>query len=520
MSRDQLTVVDNPGRGSRPRSDQALVPAQGRRMRHHQRPEIDLDDLWAPVRRERVPEDREFLPGALEILEAPASPIRIALIYVLCGLIVTALAWSWFGRLDVYATSTGKFQTSGRTKVVQPLESGKVVAINARDGDVVKEGDVLVELDATAAVADQVVARDGLDNARVEIVRRQAAITAASKDPVDTAPTVAWPASVPQPISRREEAALRSDLSTLAATLANLEAQKREAEAERDKYQASLVPQQAVIDLITEHVGMRDQLFKSGWNSRATLIEMLQQKQTAELALANLQGSLASAKAAIPVLDTQIAKTRQTFVDTNTQTLVDQQRKADELVQVLAKADLNVAHTTLRAPASGTVQASSVTTVGQVVATGQQVMSVVPQDSPMEIEAYILNSDAGFIKVGQDATIKVDTFPYTRYGTISGTVTRIATDAMTGKQAQQQQASPSSAPDGQMSITSAAQQTSDLVFPIIVVPSQTTMMVDGRVRPLTSGMTATVEVKTESRRALDYIMSPLHDILSSSAKER
>ncbi len=518
MSRDQLTVVGKGQGGSR--SDQSLVPTQGRRMRHHRRPEIDLDELWAPVRRERVQEDREFLPGALEILEAPASPIRIALMYAICALVAAALAWSWFGHLDVYAESTGKFQTSGRTKVVQPQEAGRVVAINARDGNVVKEGDVLLQLDASAALADQAVARDSLDNARAEIARRQTALTAVSRPKLDVSVAVPWPDAIPPAVRLREEAALHSDLATLATTLANLDAQKAEAEAQRDKYKAGIVPQRAVIDLVSELVGMRDELFKNGWNSRATLVTMLQQKAEAQLALSNLEGSLASANASIPVIETQIAKTRQAFVDTNTQKLVDAQQKADVLVQTLAKADLKVANMTLRAPASGTVQASSITTIGQVVSVGQQVMNVVPQDTPMEIEAYILNTDAGFIKVGQEATIKVDTFPYTRYGTISGTVTAVATDALTGKQAQQQQTSPSSAPDGSMSITSAAQQTSDLVFPIIVVPSKSTIMVDGRERPLTSGMTATVEVKTESRRALDYILAPLHDILSSSGKER
>ena len=520
MSRDQLTVVGAPPDRGRPGPDRRPVPLKGGRQVRRPRPDIDLDELWAPLKRERAPEDREFLPGALEILEAPASPIRIVLIYALCGLIAAALAWSWFGHLDVYADATGKVQASGRTKVVQPLDSGTVIKILGGDGMKVKEGAPLIELDPSEAIANETVARDALTNARAEILRRQAAVKAARQDPVDVKITVPWTDDIPQAVRGREEDALHSDLATLAATIDNLKAQKAEAEAQRDKYAGAIVPQKQVNTLLDERVGMTDQMFTKGWNSRLTVIELMQQKQQAELALANINGSLGAAKASIAVIDSQIAKTVQSFTDTNTQAYVTQQQKVDELVQALAKAELKVTHMTLRAPISGIVQATSVTTIGQVVGPGQQLMQVVPEDAPLEIEAYILNTDAGFVKVGQDVTIKVDTFPYTRYGTIDGTVTKVAADALTGKQAQQQQTNPSAAPDGAMTITSAAQQTSDLVFPVIIKPKTTTLMVDGKRRSLTSGMTATVEIRTESRRAIDYILSPIQSALSSAAQER
>jgi len=145
----QPQTRQEPGRGSRRDAMQGDRPGSGQlgRLKVAGRPTIDLDELWAPVRPRRVSQDREFLPGALEILEAPASPIRVMLIYALCGLVATALAWSWFGHLDVYADATGKVQASGRTKVVQPVSSGRVTKIMASDGDGVKGGDVLVQLD-------------------------------------------------------------------------------------------------------------------------------------------------------------------------------------------------------------------------------------------------------------------------------------------------------------------------------------------------------------------------------------
>ncbi len=507
------------GRGVRPGAAEAGRPV---RMRHAARPVIDLDELWAPVKPGRAVGDREFLPGALEILEAPASPVRVALIYLLCGLVATALAWSWFGHLDVYADATGKVQVSGRTKVVQPIQSGEVRAIRVKDGDKVKAGAVLIELDPTAAQAERTVARDRLFNARAEVARRQAEIAAVGRAPVDADPKVDWPSDLPAAVVEREAQATRSDLSSLAATLANLEAQKVATVADRDKYRANIGPQRNVIKLIEEHLGMRNALFKNGWDSRVTVLEQEQQLQTAQLQLVNLQGSLAQAEAAIPVIDSRIALTRQGSVTANTTSLVQAQQQVDQFTQDLAKADETLSHMTLLSPIGGTVQATAVTTVGQVVTTGQQVMQIVPDGTPLEIEAYILNSDAGFVQVGQAATVKVDTFPYTRYGTISGVVTRLAADALPGKQAQQQQSNGSTPPsaDGAMSATSAAQQTTDLVFPVTVVPDQPGLKVGGRLLPLAPGMTVTVEIQTESRRAIDYILAPLHSMFEQAGQER
>ena len=114
---------------------------------------------------------------------------------------------------------------------------------------------------------------------------------------------------------------------------------------------------------------------------------------------------------------------------------------------------------TLTAPVAGTIQASTVTTLGQIVDAGQELMHIVPEGTPLEIEAYVLNRDAGFVAVGQEAVVKVDAFPYTRYGTMGGKVARLAEDAIPGAEAQQNLRDPSQAPSGTLALTSAAQQT-------------------------------------------------------------
>jgi hemolysin D len=176
---------------------------------------------------------------------------------------------------------------------------------------------------------------------------------------------------------------------------------------------------------------------------------------------------------------------------------------------------------TLTAPVPGTVQALSVTTLGQFVSSGQELMQVMPEGSPLEIEAYVLNQDIGFVRLGQDAVIKIDSFPFTRYGTLSGKVVHVASDALPLAHAQRTQEDPSWVPGtGSSRSNAATQQTQDLVFPVTVVPTQSVMLVNGKQIPLSPGMTVKVEIKTDKRRILEYILAPLLEIGSTAFRER
>lgn len=499
--------------GQRNNPEEARLPATRPNL-------LVLETRPAP---DRLAEDRDFLPAALAIVEEPPSPARLAFVYALCALLTTALAWSYFGRLDVYAVAPGKIQASGRTKVVQPLSSGKVIAINVKDGDQVKQGDVLIRLDPTQALATQTAAAESLNSVRAEIARLKVEIAAAKADPVDVQPRIPWAAAIPQYMRDREEGVLHSDLTKLASVLAQLKAQRDSKVADRNKYAANILATKKMIANLSEQSGMTEQLLKEGWASRAQYIQKLQPVLQAQEMEISLEGSLSTAITDIAVTDAQIVQTRDTFVSTNTATLAQDERHADQLEQELVKANQKLDDMTLRAPITGTVQASAVTTLGQVVNTGAQLMQVVPDGLPLEIEAYVTNNDIGFVAAGQPANIKVQTFPYSRYGSIDGTVVKLANDAIPGKQGQQQQNNGSQPPsiDGQMSITTAAEKTQDLVFPVIVKPAQTSIDIGGGKRlPLSSGMTVTVEIKTESRRVISYILSPLVDTLATTAHER
>src|SRR5208337_5170703 len=147
--------------------------------------------------------DREFLPAALELLETPPSPVRIVAIWAIGLFFAAALAWSYFGWLEIYAVAQGRIQPSGRSKVVQPLDPGRVVGIAVENGSRVEAGDLLVELDSRETGADREQQKRDLESALAEAARRRVSIAAAQLGDRE-ALRVTYPAETSSDIIARE----------------------------------------------------------------------------------------------------------------------------------------------------------------------------------------------------------------------------------------------------------------------------------------------------------------------------
>jgi hemolysin D len=462
--------------------------------------------------------DHEFLPAALEILETPPSPVRIGLLAIICAFAATALAWSYFGRLDIIATAQGKLQPTGRVKIIQPLDTGKVLASFVENGKHVQQGDVLVELDPSEGAAEVAEFATNLASYRAEALRRHVAIEAARAKQVDKAPPVAWPANIPLPIRLREERVISSDLGQLNAQVASLNAQAHQKRTERERLESTIVAQKQLVATQQERVQMRSSLFDKNAGSRADLINAIETMQYQKTALAQQVGQLAEAEANLAVIARDTEKAYETFMSDNAQKLAEAERQADDYAQKLVKSAAKLDHMTLRAPIDGIIQASSVTTVGQVVTSGEEIMRIVPEDAALEIECYLPNQDIGFVKEGQNAVVKIESFPFTRYGTINARVTRVARDAIPQPEAEQTETN--AAKTTRSTNSGTAQRMQNLVFPVTLKPDTTLIGVDGTNIPLQAGMATTVEIRTGSRRILEYIFSPLVQIGSEAMKER
>jgi hemolysin D len=465
--------------------------------------------------------DRAFLAAALEIVETPPSPIRIGLMLTICCFVAVALAWSWFGRLDILATARGKIEPVGSVKVVQPLETGRVRTIAVSDGQTVKAGDVLLVLDGREVQADLAQATADLTAAQAEALRRQMEIDAVHEGAAMRPAPIAWPATIPTATRQREQAELRGDLDELSATLANLDAQEAEKVAAVAQLDASIVADRALLPPLDERVALRRQLYTEGNGSKLNLLDAVQSDLESKSQVAGDVGKRAMAVAAIATLRTEHRKTIEAFLADQSRKLADARKTADEKAQDRAKALARLDHMTLTAPIAGTVQALAVTNPGQVVTVGQEVLRLVPSGGSIDIQAYVDNDDIGFVRPGQAATVKVDAFPFTRFGLLQAKVTRVAYDAIPADAADQGLDDATHAGDpSTRSMTPTSKPMTDLVFDTRLKLERRTVAVDGRRVALMPGMTVTVEIKTGSRRIIEYLFSPLLETTSKAMRER
>jgi hemolysin D len=463
-------------------------------------------------------EDREFLPAAVEIVESPPSPIAIGFIWATCALFAAALVWSYFGWMEIHAVASGKIQPSGQSKVVQPLEPGQVVALMVENGSRVKAGQALLELDPTETAAEEEAMNRDLESAAAEGARRQATVEAAKSDREVIA--IRFPSIISQPIREREEAVLIADLAHLNAMLNALKAQAAQTRAAIGRLTESISARDKVIALAKERVEMRELVERKGAGSRLQIIDALERYQTEVTTLVGEQGQLHESTAALEATEKKIVETRSQFIADQTQKLAEAERKIDRLAQDLIKARSKLARTRLNAPVAGAVQQLAVTTIGQVVTSGQALMTIVPPDAPLEIEAMILNKDIGFVRVGQPAVVKVEAFPFTRYGAVDGTVTKISADAVDMRNAPNlSEAAATVRPQGAPSSQSKGGGP-EMAFPATISLARRAMNIDGREVNLSPGMTVTVEIQTGQRRVIDYVLSPLRETVSQAAHER
>lgn len=461
--------------------------------------------------------ESDFLPAALEVIDTPLSPIRTTLLLTVCALVAAALAWACLGRVDVLATAQGKVQPVGRTKVVEPFAPGKVVALPVTNGQHVKAGDLLLDLDDRDALADEAVLGASLASLRAETLRRTAALAAAGARDFHRVPPIAWPSDIPPEVGEREERVLAGDLGQIGRTLDSLDAQRIEKLAGRDRLQATIDSQVALLATLKERVDMASTLLARNSGSKVNLIEARQNFQFHTTTLVTEQGQLAEAEAGLRTAVAEGEKHVAAYVADNAQKLATVRRDADEAALKLGKSKLKTTVTKLRSPIDGIVQDLTVTSVGQVVSAGEQVMRVVPDDERLEVEAYMPNGDVGFVKPGQPVIVKVEAFPFTRYGTLDGRVERVAADAIPDDRAMQSELDPTSSDRAQ---PFGAQKVRGLVYPLLLSLDRRPTGGAGAPLPLHPGMAVTVEVKTGRRRIIDYLLSPLEEVGSTALTER
>lgn len=440
----------------------------------------------------RTADERAFLPAHLELIESPASPTARLTIWLIIAFFCVALAWACLGKLDIVAVAPGKTVVDSRTKVVQTAETAVVRRILVRDGQAVKRGQLLVELDTTITGADFTQVGDSLANARLMVLRQSALARAISHDQP--------PRLDPAPDLDAERVAFEQQLVT--SQFDSFQARRHSLQASIAQRQAELRTTQDAIGPLAESARISkvraddySRLVEGKYVGRHEYLLREQERISAESQLATQRNRLQEIRSSLSAAQEEL----QVLVTETRQQALDAMRQANEqvgqLTQDLAKTRQRDKLMALRAPVDGTVQQLAVHTVGGVVTPAQPLVVMVPAGEALEVEVTVLNKDIGFIRPGQLVTVKVDSFPYTRYGYLTGTVASVSHDA-------------------------AQDEKLGLVFPARIKLDASTLEIEGVKVHMSAGMSLSAEIKTGKRRVIDYLMSPLTRHLSDSLRER
>lgn len=460
----------------------------------------------------------EFLPAHLEILERPASPKMAAMLWTICGMLTAAIAWSSIARIDIFAEAQGRIQPSGRSKVVQPLDVGRVLEIPVQNGSIVKAGDLLVQLDATQSEADRSSAQQELQSLHAEIARRTTQIVDVQQGVAN--PTIIYPQDVPETLRKRDNALFQAEMGLYQSQIDTLNAQVSEKSARNQRLKDNLAARQKIIASLTERLTMKQTLESRQSGSHAAVIDASQQLEIEQRNFMDDKGQVLENDASIVSLQRRLDQTKRDFLATQNQKLSDAERRRADVEQNLIKANDRVQHARIVAPIDGTVQQLAITTVGQVVTSGQALMVLVPSTKALEVMALVQNQDIGFIKDGQEVVLKIDAFPFTHYGTLKGTVKRISNEAVDSQEATASSDASTLARPLNNSAVSGNQKVQNLVYPVTVELEKTIVNADGKEVPLLPGMMVTAEIQTGDRRVIQYLLAPVWEAASQAAHER
>jgi hemolysin D len=445
----------------------------------------------------RLSDEAAFLPAALSLQDTPVHPAPRRLAYALIALFLIALTWSIFGQIDIVAVAPGKIIVSERTKIIQPLEVSVVKRVLVRDGDHVEAGQALVELDPTTANADKTSIDEQLKSMQSEVLRTRALLQALNASALSRAPELgkSIPAGWTEVDIAATQAQLTDEWSDITAKLAKAASEINRRQAEIATVREMVNKLETTVPIAKQREADFHQLANQGFMSSHANQDRTRERIELERDLATQRARLAEANATLR----ESENTRAAYIAETKHSLRTREAAAElkrqQGTQDLAKAGQRERLTTLKAPVAGTVQQLAAHTEGGVVTEAQPLMVIVPDGAQVTAEVTLENKDIGFVSPTQEATIKLETFPYTRYGTVNATVKTVTADAVNDEKR-------------------------GAIFPVTLNLNSTTIDVDGKPIKLSPGMNLTAEIKTGKRRVIEFLLSPVQRATSESLRER
>ena len=390
----------------------------------------------------------DFMPSMLEIIERPAHKGGTVIILGVFSLLIAAVIWACCSKTDVVVTANGSIQPTGNLSIVQPQSNGVIKAINVSEGAHVEKGEILVELDTGLIDVDidKLNAQKKIYSVQKEIYNR-----IRNGEDVSNISVYSYDAEV--------QTYVRSIKDSYAEYVSSL------SDYEKQKDNAELSKQIAQIQL--------DEYKATGTQ---------RQQQSQELVVQ--QAELAVEKASL-----SFENCKKKYMADVSAKIAEADSKIQEIDSSVEKYRLSKDYQNITAPVSGYVNSIAVNTLGASVTQEQQLITIVPDNTPSEMVCYVKNMDIADVSVGMDTEIKLEAYPYNKYGTVKGKVKYI---------------SPSSFQNENMGS----------VYLVKIDLTDWNENID-----IISGLSGSVEIKTGERSIMRYFLDPITKGFGESLKE-
>jgi HlyD family secretion protein len=431
----------------------------------------------------------EFLPAILQLQEEAPSPLPRLVLWIVFALTGALALWAGFGKLDVVAVAEGRLVPKSQLRIVQPAEGGVMRELLVKEGERVRAGQVLARMDDRAAEADAATAQNEIAMRRLQLRRIDAELGGAR--------LAALPEDPPR-LHAQVEAQREARAQAHEASLA--EQRTVVARARRDM-QAALETQtklSGALPVLLEQERAFERLAREGYAGKLMVAQRSRERHEAEQDLRAQEHRVEGARATIDQGERRAAQIAAGYRAQLQGERVEAETQLARLLQELEKLNHRRRFAELRSPADGVVKDLATQTPGAVLSPGTVLMTMVPDGEALVAEVWLANQDAGFVAAGQNAKLKLASFPFQRYGMLDARVARVSAD----------------------STERAAKDGGAYSYRAQLEPLAQELRLGEARHVLLPGMQLTAEIKLAERTVLEYILSPVQKIAAEAGRER
>lgn len=428
-------------------------------------------------------DSHEFKPVLSEIEDSPVSPLGQFTFWIIVSIMIVTVLWLTIGKVDIVVSARGLVIPDGEAKIIQPLDTGVISKILVKEGDFVKEGQPLLEIDPATTEPELVSVQKNLEDTLLEIKRLNAT---ANGNNFDTTYESSETAVIQQNLYNASMSAIKNKVEAkkidLSKTEDELNATKAELSAKKQILGAKIDKEQRMKNVL-------DVIAYDDYQNILNEIKTLR----AEVTKLNYQiKELTSQKIQIKK---EIRAVEDEFRATNIEKLADKTKTANELKSNAEQIIFRNTKQTITSPCDGYVDKLFIHTIGGVVTPAQQLFAITPINTPLMIKATVLNQDIGFVKEGMNVSVKIDTFNFQKYGMLEGEVKTVSKNSI-----QDEKLGP--------------------VYEVYITPLTHTLKVEGKDEPIRTGMSLSAEINVGKRRIIEFFIYPLIKYLDEGMSVR